>query len=386
MKFNFRIVLAIILTIIGISVISWFIIRGIYFENFINKATNINLEKSAQFGDFLGGAVGTVFSFVGVILLFETLSLQRSEFKSSNDVFSHQQFDNTFFELLNFHKENVKAFKTYSLTGELIEGREFFRYQKEYLQDIYSPITNLSNNRKKAVDLFRILYVQYEEDFSIYFKTLYQLYSLIEDSKINGELQARYSKMLRAQLSDAELFFIRYNAMTELGNQSSEYINIYNILKHLSHFDLLEFKYWWARLSKFERNGLGTIIKEIKSVMKHFLIETDFNTISKSFKKKRYSIVLTSEKRSEFYFELKIDFTKNSTDKSIVDGLDYFTTDEIENLFKCIFKEFFFYSNFNKFNKRKNLKIDRIVSTSNLIQLKIQNTLDERLKVHFWYE
>lgn len=386
MKFNFRIVLAIILTIIGISVISWFIIRGIYFENFINKSTNINLEKSAQFGDFLGGAVGTVFSFVGVILLFETLSLQRSEFKSSNDVFSHQQFDNTFFELLNFHKENVKAFKTYTLTGELVEGREFFRYQKGYLQDIYSPTTNLSNNRKKAVDLFRILYVQYEEDFSIYFKTLYQLYSLIEDSKINGELQARYSKMLRAQLSDAELFFIRYNAMTELGNQSSEYINIYNILKHLSHFDLLEFKYWWSRLSKFERNGLGTVIKEIKSVMKHFLIETNFNTMSKSFKKNRYSIVLTSEKRSEFYFELKIDFTKNSADKSIVDGLEHFTTEEIENLFKCIFKEFLFYSNFNKFNKRKNLRIDRIVSTNNLIQLKIQNTLDERLKVHFWYE
>ncbi|CAI9679408.1 putative phage abortive infection protein [Elizabethkingia anophelis] len=386
MKFNFRIIFSVMLTIIGFSIILWFIIRGIYTEDFINSSNKINLERSSQFGDFIGGSVGTIFSFVGVILLFETLSLQRKEFKSSNDVFTHQQFDNTFFELLNFHKENVKAFKTYTITGELVTGRDFLTYQKEYLQDIFIPTRSLSKNRKKAIELFRILYVQYEENFSLYFKTLYQLYSLIKDSKIDGELQARYSKMLRAQLSDAELFFIRYNAMTELGLQSSSYINIFNILKHLSHFDLLEFKFWWSQLSKFERNGLNTIIKEIKSIMKSFLIDDEYNTITRDFKKGRYKITLISEKRSEFLFDLSINYSKNSIDKDITDGLECFTNEEIENLFKCIFKEFFFYSNFNTYNNPKNLKIDRFVSTNNLIQIKVHNLLSERIKVHYWYE
>ncbi len=74
MKFNFRIVLSIILTLVGLAIIIWLIIRGIFYDYFINYSSTLNLEKTGQFGDFVGGAVGTVFSFVGIILLFETRS------------------------------------------------------------------------------------------------------------------------------------------------------------------------------------------------------------------------------------------------------------------------------------------------------------------------
>jgi hypothetical protein len=385
MKWNFRIILSVVITVVGFGIITWFITRGIYIEKFIDKKELINLEKSAWFGDFIGGAVGTIFSFVGVILLFETLSLQRKEFKSSNEVYQHQQFDNAFFELLNLHKENLKSFKTVTLTGESKEGRDFFIYQKEYLQNIFVPTNSLSANKRNAVDLFRIFYVNFEDSFSIYFKTLYQIYSLIKNSEILGKHQAKYSKILRAQLSDAELFFIRYNAMTELGQQSAEYINIFNILKHLSHFELLEFKHWWSQLSKFERNGLGTIFKEIKSVLKVFLIDEKINSLEKTFKRGRYKIQIESSKKTEFTFELLVDNKKNPPGQFIVDGFDNFIHEDIENLFKCIFKEFLFYSNFFKYNNIRKVRINKEICEPHRIKISIKNINNESIKVHYWF-
>lgn len=198
-------------------------IRGYFYENYIDKNKPLNLELASNFGEFVGGAVGTIFSFVGVILLFETLSFQRKEFRSNRSVFVHQQFDNTFFELIQLHKENVQMFSTYDLTGTLKMGRDFFVYQKNFLHSIFVSEKSIRKNRKNAIELFRQVYSQYEEEFSIYFKTLYQLHSLIDKSKIEEEQKVKYSKILRAQLNSAELFFIRYNAMSYFGKNSVYY-------------------------------------------------------------------------------------------------------------------------------------------------------------------
>lgn len=313
---------AILLTIFGI-IISYFFFSNLSKE-YTWGTTPILMAETGQVGDFIGGIVGTVFSFVGVLLLFQTLSLQRQELNSSNNVFEHQQFDNTFFELLNLHKENVKKFITYDVLGNVKKGQDFFIHQKEFLQDTFIPCKNLSRNRKNAVELFNIVYANNEESFSIYFRTLYQIYSLIEDSKISGKLQASYSKILRAQLSGAELFFIRYNAMTENGYKSSRYINIFNITKHLSHFELLEFKYWWSQLTVFERNGLATIIKSIKSILKIFLVDEEVHTIKRDWKNKKYTFIMESDKKSEFSLEILIDNTKNTIQQSAIDGLVHF--------------------------------------------------------------
>lgn len=146
---------SIVLTGIGFIIIIWFLIRGYFYENYIDKNKPLNLELASNFGEFVGGAVGTIFSFVGVILLFETLSFQRKEFRLNRSVFVHQQFDNTFFELIQLHKENVQMFSTYDLTGTLKMGRDFFVYQKNFLHSIFVSEKSIRKNRKNAIDLFR---------------------------------------------------------------------------------------------------------------------------------------------------------------------------------------------------------------------------------------
>jgi hypothetical protein len=346
----------------------------------------LNLTYVGQIGDFIGGFTGTIFSIVGIILLFETLSLQRIESSESKDVFIKQQFDNTFFELLKLHKENLQSFKTFDIYGEEKIGREFFIHQKEFLQNIFTPQTSISKNRKLAIEAYESIYANFEDSFSIYFKTLYQLYSFIEKSKIKGTEQASYSKILRAQLSSAELFFIRYNAMTETGKQSAHYVNLFNILKHLSHFELLEFKDWWSKLDKFERNGLGTVFKEIKYVLKEFLIDKKTNTIEKRFMNNKYILSVNSSNKYEFSMEIKIDRNKTHNNLSIVQGLDKFNNNEIENLFKCILKEFIIYSNFNLFNNRRELNFDYDISNPDSIIVSIRNWMELPIKIHYWYD
>lgn len=67
---------SIIVTIIGLVIFVWFCIRGYFYEQYIIPTGIISLEKSSQFGDFIGGCCGALFALVGVLLLFETLKLQ----------------------------------------------------------------------------------------------------------------------------------------------------------------------------------------------------------------------------------------------------------------------------------------------------------------------
>lgn len=384
---NKKKLLSIVLVIIGISVIIWFLVRGYFFDDFIDFDKNINLEKSASVGDFIGGLAGTIFALVGIVLLYETLSLQRREFTESRDVFIRQQFDNTFFQLLKLYQENVNNLKCYDIKGNELNGKDFFDEQKDYLQKLFNSETTFSKNRKNAVIDFQKVYIRYQNYFSTYFRTLYRLYELVDNSPIKDIDKKKYSKILRAQLSYSELFFIRYNAMTDPGEKSIYHINKYNILKHLSNFELLEFKYWWNQLDEFEKNGLGNLFKDLKDVIKSFLVNEKTNSISRSFKKGKYQLILKSATKYEFSITVKRDKTKNSEELSVIDGFDKYSNEDLENLLKCIMKELIIISNFNQFNDRKNIDFSFDVDFDNnptSTTIKVVNTEQIPLKIYFW--
>lgn len=388
MKNRYKIILSTILTMLGIGIIVWFLIRGFFYEKFISPETNINLTNSAQVGDFIGGFVGTIFTLVGILLLYETLSLQRLEFSESRKVFVKQQFDNSFFELLRLYKENVQQLKCYSYVGgEALTGKDFFEHQQKLMSINFVPTNSLSKNRKNSIIDFQKTYVNHENYLSTYFRTLYRLYALIDESKIEEIDRINYSKILRAQLSYSELFFIRYNAMTEQGRRSTYFINKYNILKHLSNFELLEFKDWWSKLDDFEKNGLGTIFKEIKAILVIFLTDKNTNAISREFKNGKYEFILESNSKNYFTINFKKDNSKTSRIIDISNGLDKLTVEEIENLIKCILKDFIIVNNFNEYNNRRDLDFYyEVTNVGNIDNVKIgvKNTKQEPLRITYW--
>lgn len=264
------------------------IIAGIGFTVFFavafifktGKLTNGEIEPSiwGQFGDIVGGFVGTIVALVGVLLLFETLKQQRR----AN---SRQQVETRFFELLKLHRDNVSEMQskktfgrkvfidikdefhdlyetvviwyplekanisesywkknviqiTYliiffgvnnSVTGylkskikEIISNEELYTEFKEncleFLMDEHQA-TKDENKTKEPSQRKFLKYDGYQSILGHYFRHLFQTVTYINDQTglLNYREKYEYIKTLRAQLSTHEQAIFLYNSISTLG-------------------------------------------------------------------------------------------------------------------------------------------------------------------------
>lgn len=251
-------------------------------------------DKPGEYGDFLGGIVGTIFTFVSVVILAKTLEQQQELTKEEFKLQSRQRFDVLFNELLTLYKEQ---FEELSNKGDFFEEQKK-KMQLEFKKEMYGELEKLeeevgkkitedsviirklydkykSNNESydafkqgekcKVVVYFNLFkkdilnrsyleissklymkfYVEHREKIAPYFRTLYRILDLIDTSPLLEDAEKdkkSYAKILRGQLTESELFFIRYNAMSIYGRNFVKYINKYRILKHLPVLELLEFQ------------------------------------------------------------------------------------------------------------------------------------------------
>ncbi|WP_346316937.1 putative phage abortive infection protein [Chitinophaga sp. YIM B06452] len=88
-------------------------------EGWTINSSSIDIEKTGQFGDYIGGFVGTLFSLSGFIFLYLTLKEQRIAFRK-------ERFENKFFDLLKIHRENANeiqvSFTKVNTTSKIVKG------------------------------------------------------------------------------------------------------------------------------------------------------------------------------------------------------------------------------------------------------------------------
>lgn len=118
---KFLLIISLILTFLGVY-ISWRFFNLLSIEYTYNGNYSIQMDKTGQVGDFIGGIVGTIFSLSGFILLLLTLHNQ------SQSAYI-EQFENKFFELLRLHRDNVNEIR---IRRKELENGEFidFEYEK----------------------------------------------------------------------------------------------------------------------------------------------------------------------------------------------------------------------------------------------------------------
>lgn len=232
---------------------------------------HLNEEKVGQFGDFIGGVVGTIFSLVGIILFYialkeqrkdikinqdsaklqtealkkqiEEFELQRSELeetrkivKEQSETLRYQRFESTFFQLLSLHHQIVNAIdeieqKTGSPREKFAKSgaHEHRAYVVHAGRDVFKRTYERLIHHIRAHpdnDFIKIYLPEYEKsqtDFGHYFRNLYRILKFISGSKFtenseeNYQIQYQYTSMVRAQLSDYELLWIFYNCLSENG-------------------------------------------------------------------------------------------------------------------------------------------------------------------------
>jgi hypothetical protein len=262
-----------------LGIISVIVIIGLWLLTFY-LLKDLEENDRGTLGDMFG-TVNALFSglaFAGIIFTIllqrKELKYQRDELKATrrefviqNKTLKTQRFESTFFGLINLHNQIVndidfKKGDGYSIPEEIISGRDVF-------QQAYFELRNELKNKDIPINKSYLrMYGKHNTDFGHYFRNLYRIFKIIKETEFialneiddeienkeqvykeeNFKEQYRYTSIMRAQLSDYELFILFYNCLSKMGEKFKDLVEEFSILKtmpkhfieHKEHKDLFE--------------------------------------------------------------------------------------------------------------------------------------------------
>lgn len=393
-KRGFYILLTIIFSAIAIILFGW--------NKQIDILNPIDYNLFGTFGDFFGGILGTIFALVGTLLLIRTFKYQQKVTNENEKQLETQRLNDLFFELIKLYQTEVKELcgqisqvRSYNqnddapksdkdtnkkVTVEKTEisynDKDFFDYEKRVLQNGFRNRKSFHANSREALKYYMLFYIRNRAKIAAYFRTIYRIYDLIDSSKLDEEVKKNYLKIMRAQLTESELFFIRYNAMSYYGANFIKYINKYHILKHLPALEMLEFKEWWEPLNTVERMGLNIVFDDVKRLIYNaFSNDKDKRETVYANNTSKYSLNIAIKKQYDVCISLTIDTREKNYSAEFM-AFEKMNYKKIQQLFDCIIKEIFIFSNFNMFNVEEELEAysvpviekDKIVSINSGIR------------------
>lgn len=337
--------------------------------------------------------MGTIFTLISVLLVVRTFRHQQSVTRDNQEQQKTQRFNNLFFELLHLYQAEVKDLcgqsekitnierapekDSVKVTKEIVnyDNKDFFDEEKNIIQSKYKNQKSYEKNRIRSISYYMLFYIENRSKIAAYFRTLYRIFELIDKSELITEPQRKeYAKIMRAQLTESELFFLRYNAMTVYGSQFVNYINKYHILKHLPAFELLEFKDWWENMNRVERESVNVIYyficDALKDVFKISNPEESYKVKILPQENATFQISLSLNNNSDFSINVK----RNRSIKNMSNeyrGLDKLEDRRIQQLLDCFIKELFLYSNFYQYNDESEIETysSPIVTKGNMVEI-----------------
>lgn len=332
-----------------------------------------NYTLLGTFGDFTGGILGAVFSLISCILLVKTLKAQRNDAKKNSELMEMQRFNNLFFELLHLYQSEVSELSSKFVTSEkdgtkeVTKGtyKDFFYVEKLRLHKEFQEANTIFEDREEIRRAYTKFYIEHSSVAHCY-RSLYRIYDLIDKSPISDKDKKEYIKILRAQLTESELLFLRYNAYSCYGQQFVTYLNKYNTLKHLPILDLLEFKKYWKNWPLEDRESLNVVLNLIrKSIFKLLKPRPTTQSII-TLDSKKYSINVEISRPNMDKISIFVEVNKAAVKcNSELKALDYMSFNDIALFFKDYLLEIFYFSSFQRYNNYHELKLGSSIESTN---------------------
>lgn len=134
----------ILINILGVSILLLIIfLIKICFNGFWIWGGELAFAETGQFGDFVGGVIGTIFSGAGFYFLYVTLMEQRKVGESQKEAFEKERFESKFYDLIKLYRDNVSD-QNYTKYGrkkfERFEGRKVFRLIHKEFEECYTEV------------------------------------------------------------------------------------------------------------------------------------------------------------------------------------------------------------------------------------------------------
>lgn len=219
---------------------------------------NINL---GEFGDFFGGVLNPILTFLMLIGLIITIVIQRVELRLSRNEFRRtadalqeqtqtskkQSFENTFFQMMKLYNEimdslSVKSEFVFNVNqekeGKTLKGRDCIEHLYESWRHHHVKKILRGDHNCPLLEAIDIEYTEfYNEHGNLlghYFRTIYNIVKLVDNSEITNSDKKNYTNILRSQLSKYELGLLLYNCLSHYGKERFlPLVNRYDLLKHV---------------------------------------------------------------------------------------------------------------------------------------------------------
>lgn len=352
-----------------------------------NYSTDLPVDTGifGTYGDFIGGVFGTVVALYSVYLLIKTFQNQYTVNKSVKDTNDSiisankkadaaaqrqyyqtelQIFDGKFSRFLDAYLLAISAYKYNDL-----EGRAAFeQIAGQFINGSFDNNNKYKPRCASATDEYLEFYAEHQTVMSVHLRMLYLLTCLISESNIEEDDKVQYAKLVRGQMSNAEMLIVRYNCRSHYGKKMQPYCNQYNLTKHLSIIRLLEFKTY--------RKAIEDASDDSDKLLSG--LDVMFITLRKCATKMLYDgNKLTDEYKTSHSYIIKLDFsapdkqsfTLELQQKKDVDrrgggirvspeenALDCLTDIQIIEMFKDFLYELFIFSNFEQYNDGAEIK------------------------------
>jgi len=200
----------------------------------------IDNEDRGTFGDMFGAAnaLFTGLSFVGLIVTIllqrQDINSQKEELERQNKVMTTQNFETTFFNMINVHHEIVNSMQLVHNTTKLEKARGVFLY---LFSVIYEKLDSEGSN------FFRV-YVRYYLPLNYhldhYYSNLKEIIQYIDESDLLPfNLKNRYISILRSQLSEHEKLMIFFRILFYKDSYFKVLIEKYDIIKNYNYDSIL---------------------------------------------------------------------------------------------------------------------------------------------------
>lgn len=234
----------------------------------------------ANYGDFVGGVVGTLLAFTAAILYYVALREQRKDVKNNQKslFLQTQALEQQIEEFKQQREELEETRKVYERQTALMELQSRIMKQQQFESSFYSMMKvyldcknqmnikepdcfqkwldevekglspqfvekSIYERHNDIMSSFENLYLKKIDSLSPYFKTVYRLLSLIDNTQtLQNKEKMQYVKIFRAQLSECETKLLYYNFHSDISGAARNLSYKLNFMKHYDYLTSIDAK------------------------------------------------------------------------------------------------------------------------------------------------
>lgn len=239
-----------VLIVAGAVVLVWGTIKFNLVQELYQTTGERRGNVFGEYGEFIGGIVGSLWALAGVFLFFATLTYQKREFElqrfelhKSQKIFQQQNFSTLFISFINKHNDIIDNLKAYDINNSVWSGTNFFVFfQEKVMSSFIQKVRNLDTQQKSEAQLqtlfeeyFTYHFSFYQNSLDPYLKNLSVLFKLIQRYRADTQDQGEYySFITKASFTQSELFLIYHVSRFILLKEFSSISNAFEMFEEIS--------------------------------------------------------------------------------------------------------------------------------------------------------